>query len=334
MNGTKNLKVRLLESEEAGLLIGLIRRCYGETYIDASFYDEQVVRDRLQRGELSSVGAFLSGVLVGHMGITRRPWGGNTADAGMTLVDPAHRGQGIARQVAVGLAEQSVALGFVGVHDYPVTVHGATQRLAKGYGADTGLLLANMPADVSFEDMDTRARGARTSSLVRWLPFGRAPARTVYLPSRYAAPITSVYETVRLIRESVEAPEQPHAPATELDFRIDHRRQIGRLAALTLGPDVRDRLEAARDDAQEAGALVVHADLSLADPATPWAVEAIRDAGFFFAALLPEYRDGDTLRLQWLSPSVEITAADVLSSDATRAIEGFVLRDRVSVQGD
>jgi hypothetical protein len=37
------IAVRLVAPEEASLLIGLIRRCYGDTYIDPSFYDRTVV---------------------------------------------------------------------------------------------------------------------------------------------------------------------------------------------------------------------------------------------------------------------------------------------------
>ena len=103
-----------------------------------------VVSELLANRRLHSIGAFTdAGQLVGHMGITLRPHGGITADAGMTLVDPTFRGRGIARRVAVGLAEQSMALGLVGVHDYPVTVHAATQRIGAGFGVDTGLMLAN-----------------------------------------------------------------------------------------------------------------------------------------------------------------------------------------------
>ena len=128
MSRDGNIDVRLVAPEESSLLIGLIRRCYGESYIDPSFYDAEVVTERLASGRLHSIGAFMeAGTLVGHMGITLRPHGGITADAGMTLVDPAFRGLGIARRVAGGLAKQAIALGLVGVHDYPVTVHAATQ---------------------------------------------------------------------------------------------------------------------------------------------------------------------------------------------------------------
>ncbi|MEM7138378.1 MAG: GNAT family N-acetyltransferase [Myxococcota bacterium] len=330
MSDPDDLTVRLLDGEEARLLVELIRRCYGETYIDPSFYDEVGVRGRLESGELSSIGAFTeSGDLVGHMGITRRSWGGNTADAGMTLVDPAHRGRGIARQVAVGLAERSIAMGLVGVHDYPVTVHGATQRLAKGYGTDMGLMLANMPGDVSFEDMETDASAARTSSLVRWLPFGRAPARDVVVPPIYADCIRTLYEEALLSRTMLAPEEADLAAATELETRIDQRRRIVRFTVGRSGVDLVDQVAGGLEEAR--GVVVAHIDLPLADPSTPSATEALRGRGFFFSALLPEYHDGDVLRLQWLEPSVRVAEAEVVARDATRAIEAYVVEDRASL---
>ena len=118
MTTDSDIHVRLVEPTESALLTGLTRRYYGESYIDVSFYDDDAIRERLRSGLLRSIGAFTdAGELIGHMGITLRDHGGITADAGMTLVDPAFRGRGIARRVAGGLAKQSIAMGLVGVHD-------------------------------------------------------------------------------------------------------------------------------------------------------------------------------------------------------------------------
>lgn len=327
--------VRLLAGGEASCLIGLIRSCYGETYIDPSFYRETVVRELLADRRMYSIGAFTgAGQLVGHMGISVRPHGGITADAGMTLVDPMFRGRGIARRVAVGLAEQSIALGLVGVHDYPVTVHAATQRIGAGFGVDMGLMLANMPGDVAFQDMETPAPGARTSSLIRWLPFGRAPERGVYPPERYREPIESLYAEAHLSRELLQSGEALVGHAAELEHAYDERRRILRIAVGRTGGDLAARVENEKRAAANRGGLVAHVDLALSDPATPAATEALRAHGFSFAGLLPEYREGDTLRLQWLADSVDDTAFSVLSTDATRSIAALVERDRISAAED
>jgi len=327
-----DIAVRLVAPAEASLLIALIRSCYGETYVDPSFYHEPAVSELLASQRLHSIGAFTdAGQLVGHMGITARAHGGITADAGMTLVDPAFRGRGIARRVAGGLARQSMALGLVGVHDYPVTVHAATQRIGAGFGVDTGLMLANMPGDVVFQEIETPAPGARTSSLIRWLPFGLAPERNVYLPERYRAQIESLYAEAHLSRTALQSNEGVGELESELEQVYDERRQILRVAVARAGGDLAARVEAEIREAAMRGALVAHVDLPLADPATPMATEALRTQGFSFAGLLPEYRDGDVLRLQWLADAVDETAFSVLSTDATQVIAALVLKDRGSM---
>lgn len=334
MSSGDDIVVRLVAPEEAALLIALIRRCYGESYIDPSFYSEALVGELLATGRLHSVGAFTeAGQLVGHMGITLRPHGGITADAGMTLVDPKFRGRGIARRVAVGLAQQSIALGLVGVHDYPVTVHAATQRIGAGFGVDTGLMLANVPGDVVFQEMETPAPGARASSLIRWLPFGLAPERSVYLPERYREPIEALYADAHLTRTVLQSDDDLGVHESELEQAYDKRRQILRLMVTRAGSNLAVRVEDETREAAKRGGLVAHVDLPLADSATPVAAEELRTLGFSFAGLLPEYREGDVLRMQWLADSVDDAAFSVLSSDATRAIEALILKDRGSKSG-
>ena len=323
-----DITIRLVREDEGALLTGLIRRCYGESYIDPSFYDVGAVRDRLRSGRLSSIGAFTAaGELVGHMGITSRDHGGITADAGMTLVDPAYRGKGIARRVAGGLAKQAIALGLVGVHDYPVTVHAATQRIGQGFGVDTGLMLANMPSDVVFEQMERPASEARTSSVIRWLPFGQSPERAVHLPDRYRDQLQSLYAACFLSRTEIGRKTLAEG-SSELMTSYDQRRQTARFGISRVGSDLAARVEAEMAGSREQGMLVAHADLHLGDSAVSAAVDVLRSLGFFFAGLLPEYRDGDILRLQWLDDSVDVEAAGAIALGSTRAIEAFVMEDR------
>jgi serine/threonine-protein kinase RsbW len=328
----EEIAVRLLVSEEAPLLVQLIRNCYGDTYIDPKFYDEQVVSDLLRSARLHSIGAFdENGRLVGHMGISLRPQPGITADAGMTLVDPEFRGRRIALRVAAGLAKQSMALGLIGVHDYPVTVHAATQRIGAGFGVDTGLMLANLPGDVRFEEMETPAPGERTSSLIRWLPFGLAPERSVYLPDRHRLQIEALYAAAFLSRSTQAGTTHLEEVPSELERSYDARRQTLRIAVVRAGDDLVERLDSERRQAVELGGLIAHVDLPLGQPTTPVASEALREIAFSFAGVLPEYRDGDVLRLQWLADSVDEGAFSVLASDSSRALQAFVLADRASL---
>ena len=58
MSSGDDIAVRLVAPAEASLLIALIRSCYGETYVDPSFYHEPVVSELLASQRLHSIGAF------------------------------------------------------------------------------------------------------------------------------------------------------------------------------------------------------------------------------------------------------------------------------------
>ena len=61
------------------------------------------------------------------------------------------------------------------------------------------------------------------------------------------------------------------------------------------------------------------------------AVEAFRDLGFFYAALIPELREGDVLRLQFLNDVHFDPNLLLLNSNEARRIFGQILADRPRV---
>ena len=56
----------------------------------------------------------------------------------------------------------------------------------------------------------------------------------------------------------------------------------------------------------------------MADSSCPEAVETMRTLGFFFAAVLPEYLEGDVLRLQRIA--ADAPARPDLATDGGRAL--------------
>ena len=98
------------------------------------------------------------------------------------------------------------------------------------------------------------------------------------------------------------------------------------------GADVQPLVRRLLADAVARGALVAHADLLLGAAETPAAAEALRGVGFSIAGLLPEYRDEDVLRLQWLAASVEDARDIVLEGEGPRAVAAFVRDDFEAVR--
>jgi GNAT superfamily N-acetyltransferase len=328
------LVFRALEAGEGAKLVSCLRRCYGESHLDPGLYDAPAIDEAISAGmRRSAVAVTPSGDVVAHLGIALRRPGDITADVGLTLVDPLHRGRGLARRLSVEVGRMAIEMGLVGLHDYPVTVHGATQRLAAEHAHVVGLLLDNVPADVQFNAMESNAAGEATASLVRYMPLGDQLERDVYLPEAYAELATSLYETAglpRLVSAGVDL-RDAHEPHAETGFAREHdeRRGVLKLTVTSPGPSTAALERDARTEG--GGARATQIDVPLGEPHAPHVAARMSEIGFFFGSLLPEFRDGDVLRLQRLPRPPSASTAPVLESSAMRDIADFVLRDAAQV---
>lgn len=321
-------EIRLLRADEAPRLVACVRRCYGDSYLDPGQYDADAIAAAIAGGRRHSLVAVTAGgEVVGHMGLVLRRPGDNTADAGLTLVDPDFRGRGLARALGLALGRRGRELSLVGAHDYPVTVHAATQRIGAGFGIDTGLLLANVPADLRFQQMGV-AGDARSASLIRYLPLAPAPERTLYAPAPYRERLAALCQRIPLARRLAPAGDEAATGASDVATRVDARRGILRVDVLRVGADLAERIEALRCDPTPVACQV---DLPLGDPGAAAACRGLRSRGFFWGGLLPEYRDGDVLRLQRLAAPPDPEGAPVLASDEGRELLDFVLREALGV---
>jgi hypothetical protein len=328
------LELRRLEPGEGAKLVACIRRCYGETHVDPNLYDASAIDGDLASGRRHSAVALTPrGEVVGHLGLVIRRPGDNTADAGLTMVDPDLRGQGLAHRLAIELGRIAIERELVGLHDYPVTVHGGTQRLATDRALGVGLLLDNMPPDVEFNAMDRAASAAATPSLVRYMGLCEAPERDVHIAEPYAELVCSLYARGPLPRNVrvVGATETPSERGGDLDVGVDsdHRRGVVKLTLRSAGASMPALERSIEANAGRNGPTQI--DLPLSDPRAPSVMVRLRELGFFFGALLPEFHQGDVLRMQRLARRAGEGEAPVLESEDLRAIAAFVTHDAAAV---
>ena len=303
------------------------RRGYGDSYVAESFYDAESIRRRVGEGRLLSVVAVTpAGEIVGHMGLSLRRPGDTTVDAGNTLVDPGFRNQHLSARLGGALVARCREAGFLGFHHYPTTAHPVVQKLAvAGGGTETGVLFDYIPASTEYRELGKSVGAGPWAVIVVFQPVAPCPAREVFLPEPYRETLLQLYAEAGLARAPKSAAREPASGETRIDSCLEARRKLHRVHVERVGDD----LERALDRAREApDADLVHLDLSLADPHVGKAVEAARGHGFRFAALLPEYRDGDVLRLQYLSGRPrELPPPAVATEQAQRLID-FIARDR------
>jgi len=330
---TSAILIRPLAAEDAPKLARCFERCYGDSYVADFFYDPARIQSRKAEGLLRSVVAVDAfGDIVGHMGLTLRRPGALTADAGNTVVDPRYRSQGLVARLGAGIFEFCRQAGLVGFHHYPTTAHPIMQKLAvQGGGVETGVMLEYIPAGTRYRELVEGAAEGRTAVVVVYQPLADALARDVFLPQRYAKTMTSLWERAGLRRWPRDpAASLPPAPALLESIR-DARRGLVRLEVEIAGADLCERVTVAN---KGAGAEIVQVDLRLSDPSVSVAVEALRPEGFFFCALLPEYRDGDVLRLQRLPDAAGGPVFPELATAGGRALLDVIARDRAEALSD
>ena len=106
--------IRNLHPEDASSLVKCFLSCYGETYPNQMFYDDELLSSSIAKGELRSVVAVVDNEIVGHTGLTPRHHTAIAAVAGNTVVSPHMRGQGLLGRLGSALRQRTLVEGFVG----------------------------------------------------------------------------------------------------------------------------------------------------------------------------------------------------------------------------
>jgi serine/threonine-protein kinase RsbW len=299
------IDIRFLRPEEAVALTAAIERSYGRSYDAAWVYDADEIRRRLESGAMRSiVGVDVEGEIVGHLGLGRAPATAVAGHAGQAVVDPRYRGHHLFTTLKQDLAAWCTDNGLLGMYSEATAAHPYSQAANLALGAhETGFLLGYIPAQVSYAEIKEDTHGVRQSVALFWLETNRAPGREVHPPAWHREIVAAIYDHNGLERRVVDLGAvpvldgetrltvTPHADHNEVTATVE-RLGADALAALT-------RLLAEQG---EAGVDVVHLELSLADPATAALPDDVHhELGVFFGGIVPELRDGDVLRLQWLN---------------------------------
>lgn len=310
------IELRNLAASDAQQLVACIRDCYGDTYANEDFYDDQVIEQMVESGRLRSVVAIHQGKLVGHTGITIRHPEAIAAEAGNTVVSPAMRGQGLLARLGEALRRRTLREGFAGYVHYPTTAHEIMQKSAtRGAGRETGIMLAYIPGETEYSDFE-QSQGRLAATIV-YQPLIDTPSRMSYLPTRYAQRILSLTAALGLTRRFLE-PYAPGQEASQVKDTILERRNLLQLSINKIGDDLPVRLLGLAAGTQD----IVHADINLAEPGINYAIEVLSNHGFVYGGWLPNFGENDVLRLQRIDNLTETELnPNLVTSEAYALLE-------------
>ncbi|MFM8551853.1 MAG: ATP-binding protein [Nitrospiraceae bacterium] len=332
----ETITTRPMKPEESAELARLVYRCYGYTYPGSFIYYPEKVEAQQRAGLMKSyVACNQRGELIGHLAMTFPRPDARVVESGQAVVDPRYRGHGLFQRMKAQARDDVAAHRVVGIYSEAVTVHPFSQKGSLDVGAhEVGFLLGYTSGTVSFRNISESDKPRRQSVAFLYLTALAHEPATVFLPAPYRDLAQGIYRATGISRSVVtdQGSRQAGLPPSghlTISLRPDHNQAI-----LTLDQLGRDTLDAVRAHLHELKLQRVdcmYVDVPLVQEGAGELGATLRDLGFFFGAIIPEFGRGDVLRLQYLN-NVDIVPADIhTASEAGRTLLAAILEDQAAV---
>jgi anti-sigma regulatory factor (Ser/Thr protein kinase) len=324
------LEIRMMRSEESFELSRCVYRSYGYSYDWGSVYYPDRIRE-LQESSLmrSCVAVTTEGEFAGHLAMRLEHPGSPVGEAGQAVVDPRFRGHRVFERMKTFLAKRARDWGMYGLYSEATAVHPYSQKGNLDLGAkETGFLLGYIPASVSYKDIGEDREGRRGSVALFYLRTNPEPERTIHPPAVYREAVQRVVEYNGLHRTEEDGSEAEMLPSSRISVDVRRDHNLAFLRVEEPGADLQELVRVRLRELCLHRVDCIYVDLPLSHPAVQSAGSRLDELGFFFGGIIPELRDGDVLRLQYLN-EVDIRPDDVRTgSDFGQELVNLIFRKK------
>lgn len=333
------VQVEFLSADDAGVLVGLVKQVYGDSYDAEWVYQEDEIARRITAGELrSTVGRDSDGNPIGHMALMLEDGVVTVVHAGVAVVTKAARGHHLFTRLKSFGAQWAKSAGYFGIYSEATAAHPYSQKANVDLGAaETGFLLGWIPPTVSNNAAEGRV-AHRESVALFYLKTNDGPDRLLYAPARHRKVIEGIITATGIHGRIGMAPSDAEVP--EVSRIAVHPRDDHNLAVITVlepGRDILRVLTKTRDTLVNVdGRDAVYVDFPLELPGTEVVLDACdSELSFGFAGVFPnQHIGGDVLRLQSLH-NVEIRAEDIATASAHgQELLAYVVADLERTHGN
>jgi anti-sigma regulatory factor (Ser/Thr protein kinase)/GNAT superfamily N-acetyltransferase len=327
-------EIRPMRPEESPELSRCIYRSYGYSYDWDYVYYPDRIRELQEGGLMRSYVAVAPGdEIVGHIAMRVEYPEDPIGEAGQAVVDPRYRGHHLFPKMMTYMLEQARNDGVYGLYGEATAVHPYSQKGSLELGAkETGFLLGYIPGSVSYKEIRKDMEGRRGSAALLYTRTNPEPERTVYPPATHREMVRRIveYNGLRRTIGSDTGSQMPPSSRITVEVRRDHN--LAFLRVEEPGADLQDLVRVRLRELCLHRIDCIYVDLPLSHPTVQDAGARLHELGFFFGAILPELRDGDVLRLQYLN-EVDIRPEDVrTASDFGQELFDLVLEEKSSTE--
>ena len=329
---SNDVTIEFLSANESGVLVGLVKQVYGDSYDADWVYQPDEIARRITEGELvSTVGRDADGSAIGHMALMVEQGVASVVHAGVAVVTQAARGQHLFTRMKHFGAMWATSVGYLGIFSEATAAHPYSQKANVELGAaETGFLLGWIPKEVTNNAAEGR-EAHRESVALFYLKTNDGPDRTLFAPARHRDVINGIIAATGIHGHIAIAP--PNTTVPEKSEVVVHEKEdhnLGIITVITPGADIVDVLTRTRDLlVSDRGRDAVYVDFPLELPTTEVVLDACDEELMFgFAGVFPnQHVAGDVLRLQSLH-QVAIHADDIATaSPHGEALLAYVIAD-------
>ncbi|WP_022660219.1 hypothetical protein [Paucidesulfovibrio longus] len=307
----QKIKADVFQPQDAENVARLYYAIYGDNFPLDYVYDPERLRAANAGPDVQMfVGRAESGDVVGLAGLYRSAPGKGAVESGGLMVLPDYRNGFLAlRLTKMTYVAARDELQVNMLFGQSVTDETTMQKVNRKYDMrELALEIESMPPK--------RDSDARISLLCEFTIFRDIP-HAVHPHPAYEDYLRDAYGQLGVEREF--APGVDPAGITDCAFTSMDNSGIAKIQADALGADLPDRL--AELEALHPGMHAYHAQLPLADPGLPWAVERAWERGYVLGGLLPLWSDRDVLMLQKFASRPDFSAPKLLADDTKALLE-------------
>lgn len=326
---SEKIDIRLMRPNETVSLARCIYRVYGYTYPHEDIYYPQKFASLIKSGMVHSyVAVNPAGEVIGHLGVFLDAPNDPVGESALAVVDPRYRGRGIFPKMKKTLMHHMAQKGLKGLYSRAVTVHTASQKSNVKMGAkETGFILAHSPPTTIFKKMETEEGGYRRTVALFYVPVVPDQEQTVTLPIKYDKILKKIYSHAELQRRYDNIIKPEFSSYSHIHSRLLPEMGSAFLRVNRYSVDFLEELRIQVKQLCLKSVELIVLDLPLRDPTTAYLIPKINEIGFFFDGLMPEYLNGDAIRMQYLN-NVAFDPSNVdVYSDFGKEIFSYVVNE-------
>jgi serine/threonine-protein kinase RsbW len=328
--------IRLISPDDAEMLSRLVYRVYGYSYLSV-FYFPDKIRELIANGLLvSAVAVNAKQEIVGNLSLLFEHAGSKVADSGAAMVDPRYRGHNLFKSMKSFLRKYGAEKGMYGLYSEAVTIHTFSQQGNMSLGAkETGIMLAYLEEKWTFKKINNdQLAGQRQACVLYFLKTSQEPQRTVYICERFYPVLKKIYDNLEMQREVV---------MTDTTAAISFSESNSQISSI-FKPDLNVAVISVSAIGEDAFALIgqqlqefclnkvdsIYVEMPVDTPVSAVLSTRLTGLGFTLSGIVPEYRNGDYLKMQYLN-NVKVDVAKIhIASDLGKELLAEITKNNPS----